>query len=192
MNYLDYILFFIIFIGFILGYKDGIIRKIIGLFGIVIAIFVAVTYSSKLGKYLLPMFNNEEYLAKIISGVIIFFVTIFIFAILKRLIHPSDKVTNFINQILGGIAGTIQILFMVSLILLFLNLISIPSEEDKTNSTLYKPVYSLMPTVIDLIVGKDFKTEGFLKDYIESKNNKELPEEFSNPIDLDTLLNNDN
>lgn len=191
MNYIDYIIIAIILIGFVLGYKDGLVRKVIGLLGLVVAIFLAITYSGSLGDYLAPMFNNENYLAKIVSAIVIFFATLLVFAIVKRLIHPSDKVNKFLNQLLGGIAGTLQIVFITSVFLLILNTISIPSEDDVNNSILYSSIYSVVPTTIDLIVGSDFKTEGFLKDYLESRDNKEVPEEFSNPIDIDTLLNND-
>jgi hypothetical protein len=101
-------------------------------------------------------------------------------------------VNKFLNQLLGGLAGTLQIIFFLSVFLLLLNAINIPAEEDTDGSIFYSPVYSVIPSTIDLIVGTDFKTEGFIKDYIESRNNAELPEEFSNPIDLDTLINNDN
>jgi len=191
MNYIDYILLGIILIGFILGYKDGLVRKIIGLVGLIAAIILAVNFAGTLGEYLSPMFNDENYLAKIVSGIVIFFVTVLAFAVLKRLIHPSDKVNKFLNQLLGGIAGTIQIIFFASVFLLLLNVISIPLQEDIDESILYSTIYGIIPSTIDLVVGSDFKTEGFLKDYIESKNNKEVPEEFANPIDLDTLINND-
>jgi len=192
MNYIDYIIIAIVLIGFLLGFKDGLIRKVIGLIGLVAAIILAVNFSGGLGEYLATMFNNEIYLAKIVSGFVIFFATILAFSILKRLIHPSDKVNMFLNQLLGGIAGTIQIIFFLSLFLLLLNAISIPGEDDIEESLFYSPVYSVIPSTIDLIVGTDFKTEGFIKDYIDSRNNKEMPEEFSNPIDLDTLMNDDN
>ena len=120
MNYIDYILIAIILIGFILGYKDGLVRKIIGLLGLIAAIYIAVTYSDTLGEYLAPMFNDENYLAKIISGFVLFLATILAFAIIKRLIHPTDKVNKFLNQLLGGIAGTIQIIFFASVFLLTL------------------------------------------------------------------------
>ena len=176
---------------FRLGYKDGLVRKVIGLLGLITAILAAVNYSGELGTYLAPMFNDEDYLAKIISGIVIFFAIILLFSILKRLIHPSDKVNKFVNQLLGGIAGTIQIVFIISVFLLLFNAISIPDQEDIDNSLLYTYVYGIIPSTIDLIVGSDFKTEGFIKDYIESKNNKEVPEEISNPLDLDTLINNE-
>lgn len=191
MNYIDYILIGLLLIGFILGYKDGLIRKIVGLLGLIVAIFLSVNYADTLGTHLAPIFNGEEYLAKLISGFIIFLATILIFAIFKRLIHPRDKVNKFLNQLLGGIAGIIQIIFITSLFLLLLNIIDVPKEEDRKHSVVYSPIYSVIPTTIDLIVGSDFKTEGFINDYIESGSNKEYPEEFSNPIDLDTLIKND-
>lgn len=191
MNYIDYILISITIIGFILGYKDGLVRKVIGLLGLITAILLAINFSGELGTHLSPMFNDEDYLAKIISGIVIFFATILLFSILKRLIHPSDKVNKFVNQLLGGIAGTIQIVFITSVFLLLFNVISIPDEDDIKDSLLYSTVYGVIPTTIDLIAGSDFKTEGFIKDYIDSKNNTEVPEEFSNPLDLDTLIKND-
>lgn len=187
MNYIDYILIAIIIIGFILGYKDGLVRKLIGLAGLILAIYLAITYASEIGEKLAPIFNNENYLAKIIGGFVIFMGTILIVSIIKRLIHPVDKVNKFLNQLLGGIAGIIQIIFFASIFLLLLNILNIPKEEDKNNSLLYASIYSITPNFIDLIVGSDFKTEGFLKDYIDSKSNEEIPEELLSPIDLDTL-----
>lgn len=183
MNYIDYILLFFILIGFILGYKDGFIRKLIGLFGLVAAIILAITYSSQLGEKFSPMFNDEVYIAKLFSGIIIFSVTILIVAVLKRLIHPADKVNNFLNQILGGLTGTLQIVFFLSLFLLLLNIFNLPDEDDRERSYLYSGVYSILPALIDKVVGSNFKTEGFIKDYIDTKSNTEIPEDFIPPID---------
>lgn len=187
MNYIDYILIIIVFIGFILGYKDGLVRKLIGLIGLILAIYLAITYAGPIGEQLAPIFNDEIYLAKMIGGFIIFLGTILFASIIKRLIHPVDKVNKFINQLLGGITGTIQIVFFASVFLLLLNVLNIPKQTDKDNSLLYTKIYNITPSIIDLIIGSNFKTEGFLKDYIDSKNDKEIPEDFSDPIDLDTL-----
>lgn len=187
MNYIDIILLIVFGIGFILGYKDGLVRKIIGLAGLILGIYLSIIYASKLGDQLSPLFNNESYLAKLVGGLIIFLSTILFASIVKRLIHPVDKVNKFLNQLLGGIAGTVQIIFFSSVFLLLLNVISIPKQDLKDNSLLYKPIYNVTPGIIDLLMGSNFKTEGFLKDYIEYKNSEEVPEEFTTPIDLDTL-----
>jgi membrane protein required for colicin V production len=182
----------LILIGFILGYKDGLVRKLIGLAGLIAAIILAVNYSEELGNYLAPAFNNEIYLAKIVAGIVIFLGTILFVSIIKRLIHPVDKVNKFINQFLGGIAGALQIVFVLSVFLLLLNILDFPKEEDKDHSFLYSSVYNIVPSAIELVVGPDFKPEGFLKDYIKSKDQDTIPDTFSTPpIQLDSLINND-
>ncbi len=191
-NYIDYILLFLILIGFILGYKDGLVRKLIGLAGLIAAIILAVNYSTELGNYLAPAFKNEVYLSKVISGIVIFLGTIFLVSIIKRLIHPADKVNKFINQVLGGIAGALQITFVLSVFLLLLNILNFPKEEDKKASVLYSSIYNIVPTAIELVVGPDFKPEGFIKDYIKSKDQDTIPDVFSTPpTNIDSLLNND-
>ncbi|MCP5064180.1 MAG: CvpA family protein [Ignavibacteriae bacterium] len=182
MNYIDYILFGVILIGFILGYKDGLVRKLLGLAGLIAAIMLAVNYSGELGEQLAPMFKNELYLAKVISGILIFLGTILLVSILKRMIHPVDKVNKFINQFLGGLAGVIQIVFLLSVFMLLLNFLNFPDEEDQAESILYSSIYSVIPTTIEMVAGKDFQTEGFLKDYIDSKNDTKVKFESDDPV----------
>ena len=182
MNFIDYILIGVILIGFILGYKDGLVRKLLGLAGLITAIMLAVNYSGELGEQLAPMFKNELYLAKVISGILIFLGTILLVSILKRMIHPVDKVNKFINQFLGGLAGVIQIVFLLSVFMLLLNFLNFPDEEDQAESILYSSIYSVIPSTIEMVAGKDFQTEGFLKDYIDSKNNIKVKFESDDPV----------
>jgi membrane protein required for colicin V production len=165
LNFIDYIIIIFFVIGFILGYKDGLIRKLIGLAGILIGIFLAVKFSDAFGKVLTPFFNNEEYLASIIGGFIIFIATVILASIIKRLVHPHDKVNQFVNQISGGIIGSIQILIFLSVLLLVLGVFNFPNEKTASKSLLYRPVYSIVPGTIGFIIGgKDF-----IKDFIESR-----------------------
>lgn len=170
MNYIDYILLAFILIGFILGYKDGLIRKVLGVAGLITAIVLAASYYNELGEKLVPMFNNELYLAKVVSAIVIFLGTIFLVSIIKRMVQPADKVSKFINNFLGGLIGIIQIVFILSVFMLILNILNFPNEEDQDESMLYSSVYSVLPITIEMFAGDDFKTEGFLKDYIKSKN----------------------
>ncbi len=192
MNYIDYILLFLILVGFILGYKDGLVRKLIGLAGLIAAIILAVNYSTELGEYLAPAFNNEVYLSKVIAGIVIFLGTILFVSIVKRLVHPVDKVNKFINQFLGGIAGALQIVFVLSVFLLVLNILNFPKEEDKEKSVFYSSIYNIVPSAIEIVVGPEFKPEGFIKDYIKSKDQDTIPDEFStHSTQIDSLINND-
>ncbi|OGU33938.1 MAG: hypothetical protein A2068_00525 [Ignavibacteria bacterium GWB2_35_6b] len=167
MNYLDYIILLIILIGFLLGFKDGLVRKIIGLAGLALGILFAIEFSDDLGAFLTPLFNDEIYFSNIVSGFIIFFLTILITSIIKRIVHPLDKVNRFVNQFLGGLTGAIQIIFFISGFLLFLNIFSLPAKDSRDNSFFYNPVSSIVPATIDLILGDDSKTKDLFQQYIE-------------------------
>ncbi|MDF1611460.1 MAG: CvpA family protein [Stygiobacter sp.] len=167
MIYLDYIILAIVIIGFLLGFKDGLIRKLIGLLGFIIAVALAFEFNNKVGKIILPFFNNDEYLSNLIAGILIFIIVILITSILKRIIHPLDKVNKFINQFLGGIVGVIQVLFFTSAFLILLNILGIPSNEDKKNSVSVSMVENLIPNTIEFFIGHKSKASDFIKEYIE-------------------------
>jgi len=101
LNYLDYIIIVIILIGFLLGFKDGLVRKLIGLLGLIFGIGLAFQFSGTVGKLLIRFFNNDEYLSSVIAGILIFLVVILIATIIKRIVHPFDKVNRLINQVLA-------------------------------------------------------------------------------------------
>ncbi len=167
MNYLDYIIFVIVLIGFILGFKDGLIRKIIGLIGLIVAIVLAFQLGGKVGKLFTSFFNQDDYLASLISGIVIFLGVLLITSIVKRIIHPTDKVNNIINQTLGGLIGVIQILFFTSTLCLFLNIFGFPKKDVRDQSTFYNSVLNLIPKTTDFIIGNRAKATDAIKNYIE-------------------------
>ncbi len=169
MNYIDYIIIAFALIGFLLGFKDGLIRKIIGLIGLIAGIALAFEFSDKIGKFLTPFFNNDEYLAGVISGILIFLIIVFIASIIKRIVHPLDKLNKFINQFIGGLIGIIQIVFFLSAIFLFMDIFKIPDDKSRKDSILYSTVYDLIPNTIDLVIGHRAKATDIIKNFIESQ-----------------------
>lgn len=183
MNYIDYIIIAAIVIGFILGFKDGLVRKIIGVIGLIAGVLLAFSYSEEVGKFLAPIFDNEQNLAEIVGGILIFLIVILISSIIKRIIHPVDKVNNFINQILGGLTGAIQMIFFISGFLLFLNIFKVPNQNVRTESLLYEKIYSVVPITIDLIVGDDSNATDFINNMFEKKDSINLDE-----IEIDSTI----
>ncbi len=175
MNYIDFIIIFIIFIGFALGFRDGLIRKVIGLIGLVFGFVLALEFYQKLGFFISPIINDEIYLAEIIAWIFIFVGVIFLASVLKRIIHPLDKVNKFMNQLLGGISGTLQILFFISGFLLFLNVFNVPNSDDKNSSLMYNSVYNVIPVTINLIIGEDSEAFNLVKEFIEQSSDVTKP-----------------
>lgn len=169
MNFLDYIILGIVLIGFLLGFKDGLIRKIIGLAGFIIAVFLVIEFSGPLGVFLTPYFNDEQYLAEIVSGIFIFFGALVVTAIIKRVIHPVDKVNKFVNQILGGIAGGLQVSILLSGIFLVLNIAGVPSSENKKNSALYSSFFNIIPKSATMIMGENSRTNYYIDEIMNGR-----------------------
>ena len=165
----DIIIVVSLVIGFILGYKDGFVRKLIGLIGFAIAIFLAVVFASPVGRFLESATGIEFYLAEIIAGVSIFIITMILISILKRIVHPFDKVNNFINQLLGGTVGVIQVLFFLSAVFVILKIFDIPDEETSKSAILYPTVYQVIPTTIDYLQQYTPDSRKIIKDYIIDK-----------------------
>lgn len=169
MNYLDYIIIVFLLIGFLLGFKDGLVRKIIGLLGLIIGVVLAFQFSGSVGKILTPFFNNDSYLAGLIGGILIFLLTILIASIVKRLVHPLDKVNKFLNQLLGGVIGIVQLAYFTSTVFLFLNIFSFPKNIDRNGSAFYNSVLNLVPKTVEYVMGHKSKATDYLKEYIEQK-----------------------
>jgi membrane protein required for colicin V production len=169
LNFLDIIIVIIFLIGFILGFKDGLVRKIIGLVGLVVGAFLAFNFASDVGKMIEGFFSIEFYLSELIAAVIIFLVIILIFSFIKRVVHPYDKVNNLINQILGGIIGAAQILFFLSAVFFLLEIFDVPDKNTSRSSLLYKPVYSIIPVSIDYLNNFAPDSKKILKKYIKEK-----------------------
>ena len=159
----------VILVGFVLGYKDGFVRKLIGIIGFAFAVVSAAVLKDDLGKILENTFGIELYLAEIMGGILIFFVIILIFTLIKRLVHPFDKVNNLINQLIGGIVGGIQLLYFLSAVFIILNVFDIPSNNVKTSSALYEYTYKIIPITIDYINNYTPATKQIIRDYIQDK-----------------------
>ncbi|MHC1737064.1 MAG: CvpA family protein [Ignavibacteriaceae bacterium] len=166
MNYIDIIVLIFVLIGFILGFKDGLVRKLIGFVGFVLGLFLGIILAAPFGRLLHNIFGFEDYFAKIAAGVIIFLVVIVIAALLKRVIHPHDKVNNLINRITGGVMGTLQIVIFLSSIFFLLNTFGFPGPSVREKSLTYNTVARILPELINLIVEHSPDAEKTIKNYI--------------------------
>jgi len=166
LNPIDLIIIITILVGFILGFKDGFVRKLIGLVGFGLAIVLAALFKDDLGEMVEYAFDIEIYLAKIIAGIVIFFGVILIFTLLKRVIHPFDKVNNLINQVVGGIVGILQLLYFLSAVFLLLNIFDVPGESVKESSTFYNITYKVIPVTIDILINYTTEPKNIINDFI--------------------------
>ena len=169
MNLLDIIILVFLAVGFILGFKDGFVRKIIGLMGFIMATLLSIKLAAFIGKLIESALNIEFYLSEIIGGIAIFLLVIVIFSIIKRVVHPFDKVNNIINQIVGGIVGILQVLFFLSALFLLLNVFNQPGAKITSKSFFHEKTLGIIPSVISYVRVYTPETKKMIKDYINDK-----------------------
>lgn len=169
MLVVDIIIAVVMLIGFILGYKDGFIRKLIGLIGLAIAVFLAVLLASPFGRVIESATNIEFYLSEIIGGAVIFLLVMILISILKRVIHPFDKVNNLLNQITGGVVGLVQVLYFLSAVFIILKIFNLPNENNIKSSFVYPYVYKVIPFTIDHLQKYTPDSRKLIKEYINEK-----------------------
>lgn len=169
MILLDIIIAIALLVGFILGFKDGFIRKLIALIGLAIAIYLSVLFASPVGRFIESSLGIEFYLSEILGGASVFLLVMILISILKRVVHPFDKVNNIINQILGGVVGFIQVLFFLSAVFIILKIFDLPSESTAKSSYVYMPVYKVIPATIDYLQEYTPDSRKLIKEYIIEK-----------------------
>lgn len=169
MILLDILIIASVIVGFILGFKDGFIRKLVGFTGFIVAVLASVFFAGKFGKLIESLFGIEYYLAEIIGGLIIFISVITIFMFLKRVVHPFDKVNNLINQIVGGVVGSIQILYFLSAIFIIVNIFNLPETQTRQQSLFYNLSYQVIPITIQYLSNYTPEPRKLIEDYINEK-----------------------
>ena len=167
MNYLDIVILLVCGVAFLLGFKDGFVRKIIGTVGFFLAVFLAIRFSPFGGSIVHKVAGIEPEFAQVLGGFVIFILCIVGTSLVKRLIHPFDKVNNMINRIVGGMAGVLQILIFLSALFYLTNVFKFPSEKDRANSFCFPTVQSVLPKTIHLIHSVTPKSKDSIKKMIE-------------------------
>lgn len=173
MSTIDLIIVISSLIGFVLGFKDGFLRKLIGISGFIAAILLAALFKSRLGRFIESSFYIEYYLAEIMAGLLIFFAIVILFSILKRVVHPFDKINSLLNQLVGGVVGIIQVLIFISAVFLLLNIFDIPDKSSRKSSVFYEPTYSIIPSAFNLLKDYTPSTEEIIRNYIIEKDTLE-------------------
>lgn len=156
-------------IAFVLGYKDGFVRKLIGTIAFAIAIYLSILFARDVGSMLNSALGMEIYLANMIGGFLIFTVIMIVSSILKRVFHPFDRVNNLINRLVGGIVGFLQFLVFLSALFYILGILNYPPEYDRKTSVFYEDIYNIIPSAIDYLEDYTPKAKDFINDYFDKQ-----------------------
>ncbi len=152
MNLLD--LFILVPIGYFAykGFTSGFIKEVLGIAGIILAVYVTFKYMKPVSAVAEPLFTNPD-TATIVTGVVLF---VGIVAITQFLAYTTKKFLellkiNFINRIAGLCFGVLKSGIVVSAVLLLLAGFNMPAEDSREDSFSYPIVIVMAPAAFDMI-----------------------------------------
>jgi membrane protein required for colicin V production len=174
MNALD--LLIILPVGYFAykGFTAGLIQEVLGILGIIIAVFVSFAYMKPVSVWLEPFFAGTD-TPIIVAGLILFIGTIIIVQLIGHAIRTFLEIIklNFINRIAGLFFGALKSAIVISAFLWLFAGFNIPEEETRNESLLYPAVLSIAPAVFNMVASIYPGIENFietLEDAIQEDN----------------------
>lgn len=134
------------------GFVSGFIKEVLGIVGIIFAVFVAFQYMKPVSNIISPLFESSDN-ATIIAGIFLFISVIIVVQIIaygsKQFLELLN--INFINRLAGLCFGVLKSGIVVSSILLLLAGFNLPDEESREESLTYPMVLTLAPAAFDVV-----------------------------------------
>ena len=164
MSTTDILIYVFLLLSFGVGLRDGLLKKLFAVVGVILALIVATKYMTSMGEYTKTWLRLEQEQAYIITFVLIFVTGIVLTNFFYRWFGGDSKSYKIWDRIAGGIVGMFEGIIVLSLVLILLTLIDIPSREEKKTSDFYQPVIGFAPALFDHInkvfpKSKKFKEE---------------------------------
>jgi len=135
----------------LLGFRDGMVRKIVGIVTAVVAMYIAQEFRSDAGTFLAELLTFELDVIPTLGFLSVFFGILFIQSLLYRLLTRNYKIGGIADRILGSILGLFQGMLIVSVLLMVFTTADFPSRQTKTDSRLYKPIVNIAPQIMDFL-----------------------------------------
>ncbi|MEX0890405.1 MAG: CvpA family protein [Balneolaceae bacterium] len=144
------ILLILVFFSF-QGFRNGLVKEILTLAGLVVALFVALLYMDLMGGWISGVVDLSEEGASVLAATLLFTAVFLIALITAHLIRKFLEVIhlNLLNRLLGLVFGGVKSALAVSLVLILLAGWNIPGEDVRQGSLIYSYILNLGPILFD-------------------------------------------
>ncbi|TVQ10217.1 MAG: CvpA family protein [Balneolaceae bacterium] len=135
-----------------LGFRNGLVRELLGIVGVVLALFIAFQYAGPATNWFnTETVENSQYLPYftfiIIFIVILILIRLTIFFMEEFL---SVLMLSVPNRILGSIFGILKASLFISIALIIFDSVEVPEKETRDTSLTYYTLIEVAPKAYDL------------------------------------------
>lgn len=149
MHYVDGVFLAVMCMFVVFGFRGGILKRGVAVLFLVVGLVLATRTMRTLGMILTDWWSVHEVVGAVLAFVLVIFGTvaaaIIIIAIMSRYSQPPQLWSRLSGAVIGLAESTIYL----SLLFVVLNIYSIPSQETRRRSILYKPIRNFAPLVFD-------------------------------------------
>jgi len=182
---IDLIIIFPVITLCVLGFKDGLVKKGIGLAVTIIALVVAQLLTNDMAEFYVNEFDTDRRDGVILGFYTVFFGLIFLQSLVYRLSGSEYKIGGIADRMIGSFLGLLQGIIIMSALFMMLNLTGFPSRTYRNDSRLYKPVVNAAPQILDFILEvvpeKSEEIEGKAKERLDELTKPDKPEQKKSP-----------
>jgi len=157
VNWVDIIFGLILILFLIAGIRRGFIREAVGLVSLLLAFILGTTMAPIWSRIVVERFHFPPSVATVVVFILIFILVFILVRAVGNLLFKIVRATplDLIDRLGGGLVGLVKGGLVISLILVFLGLFSLPLAIDQSlnDSTLTVPMKALAPAVYGLVQG---------------------------------------
>ena len=135
----------------ILGFRDGFLKRVLGILAFIIGFVVAMKSMAPIGELVSRNYHWPREMANLVAFFVVFVVILVLKFFIYHWLHGrrAEDTPKFFSKIAGGLLGGLQGTIAASSMLILLFVIGLPPEKMKQNSVLYGTVFSVAPTIYD-------------------------------------------
>ena len=155
MQTIDIIIAVLLVIGFISGLRDGLVKQVAGLAGLIGGLLLGRTFYMPLGEWIVQTFSISAEAAHITAFITILVIVPLLFSLVGWLVSKilSAICLGWINRLLGGLVGVFKFALLAGVLITGIEFFdkhdSFISEQKKMDSVLYYPIYDATSIFFD-------------------------------------------
>jgi membrane protein required for colicin V production len=157
MNWVDIAVALIMIFFFIAGVRKGFIQEVMGLIAIILAFILGITGAPIWSEVLVEKLKFPSSVATVVIFILIFILVFILVKALGNILFKVVRATplDVIDRLGGSLVGLVKGALIISLMLIFLGLFSLPRviDQELNDSASAVPLRALAPSVYRLFKG---------------------------------------
>ena len=155
MQTIDVIICVLLVIGLISGLRDGLVKQIAGLAGLIGGLLLGRMFYTPVGEWLATAFGMSEEASRVVAFIVMLLVVPLLFSLLGWLVEKLLRAVslNWVNRLLGGLVGILKFALFAGVIITGIEFFDphnmLLAEEKKETSVLYYPLRDVTSIFFD-------------------------------------------